>query len=268
MTLPLASEWHRYSGMTSKNGHHAVTTIVDDFIAKFHPKHVTSDQFKDPNDVILFHHIPKAAGTSVGAGVQRVADVFHTLPWDDVAKSFVRATNKAIYDRTVTPQRQVIMGHFRFQETNFWRNNRLPIKAACIVRDPLERFVSQYNYNCSTKHPAHEKFKAQHPTMLDYARTLQNDFQLRYLLGPFFDFEDALGRLVHDFTFLGCVEHLDASMQHFSRSHGFAPIKAFNLNTGVKKTSKVVIDDKVRKLILSKSHNDLKFHKLVSDLYA
>ena len=245
-----------------------MANIVDQFHARFSPKAVKPDAYYDKNDVILFHHIPKAAGTSVGAGIKKVVDSFRTIQWDDVHNGFVRASNDAIYARTEKNMRQVIMGHYNAQNVQFWRNNRLPIKAASIIRDPYERFVSQYNYNCSPKHPAHQTFMERFPTMMSFAKSTQTDFQLRYLLGPTFDLDDALKRLCTDFTFIGCVEHLDASLEHFSKSHGLEPIPTFSLNTGVVKTSEVEVDEEIRALILSKNRNDLKFHKLVLELYA
>lgn len=245
-----------------------LTDLENQFYDKFHPERVAAGAYKDENDVILFHHIPKAAGTSVGASLQDIVDVFHGVPWDNVQKGFVKASNRAIYDRTGKNMRQLIMGHYNASNVNFWRNNRLPIKAACIVRDPVARFVSQYNYNCSEKHPAHMAFRNNNPDLLTFARSLNVDFQLRYLLGPFYDFDDALGRLIQDFSFLGCVEHLNASLTHFSKSHGFPEMTEFSLNTGSRPTSEVEVSDEVRDLVISKSRNDLKFHQLVQSLYS
>lgn len=245
-----------------------MTDLQSKFYDKFHPDRVAADAYKDDNDVILFHHIPKAAGTSVGASLQEIVDVFHGISWDNVQKDFVMASNSAIYNRTGQAMRQIIMGHFNAGNVQFWRNNRLPIKAACIVRDPIARFVSQYNYNSSERHPGHMSFRKNNPDMLTFARSLNRDFQLRYLLGPFYDFDDALGRLCEDFSFIGCVEHLNASLTHFSKSHGFAEMTEFSLNTGARQTSEVEVSDDVRDIVISKSRNDLRFHKLVQSLYS
>lgn len=248
-------------------GDEQMTDAYGNFKNRFDPALVAKDAFSDDNDVLLFLHIPKTAGMSVGASLQGVFDVFHGVSWKNTHTSFVNATCNACYERTRNSARQVLMGHFNWKELQYWRNHRLPIKAATFIREPLARFVSHYRYNTSDQHPAREQFKEKYPTMLDFARDLERDYQLNFLLGTFFSFEDALNKLTEDFSFIGVTEHLGASFQHFARSHGFPDLEEFHLNKATGNGSQEEIDDDVREIVLDKSFNDLRLFELVRSYY-
>ena len=237
------------------------------FRARFDPQHVSQAAFENDNDVILFLHIPKTAGMSVGKALQHSFDQFHPVSWENVGQSFRQKTRRALYQRTGTPCRQVLMGHFGWGDIQYWRNQDLPIQCATIVRDPLDRFVSNYNYNCSDVHPDKDGFKSRFPTMEDYARQLPYDYQLHTMIGAFFDFDHALAQLTQYYSFIGVTEALGPSLAHFQTSHGLrTELHEHRENTG-KTPPQDDIPDSVREIIASKSRNDLRLHQLVRGFY-
>lgn len=238
------------------------------FEERFCPSKVPAGYFSDPNDILLFMHIPKTAGMSVGKALQEYYDVFRPVAWENVGQSFRKRSREALYARSISPKRQVIMGHFSWADVMFWRNQELPIKLATIVRDPLERFVSNYNYNCSPRHPNHAIFRERFPSMEHFAHQLGHDFQLTTMIGAFYSFDHALEQLTRYYSFIGVTEQLGDSLAHFRRSHGLeGDTREHRENAAPTPTRVEEVNDAVRNIVLERSHNDLKLHALVATFY-
>lgn len=248
----------------------ALSDADDIFASRFDPARVGKNQFHDPADIMLFMHIPKTAGMSVGKALQEGFDVFHPVSWEQTARSFRHKSRAALYARTDgQPRRQVLMGHFGWPEVMFWKTHELPVKCATIIRDPLARFVSNYRYNCSERHPQHAQFRDRFPTMESYAQDLSNDYQLTLMTGAFYSFEQALEKLARHYSFIGLTEHLGASLAHFNRSHGLPKLVEHRENTASERPRKEAaeIPDAVVNLVGEKSRNDQRLHDLLSRFY-
>lgn len=241
--------------------------VMNRFVQRFSPDHVAAGQFAEEADIVLFIHIPKTAGMSVGRSLQHSFDIFHGVEWSDIQKSFRRQTREACYRQTQMPGRQVIMGHFGWQEMQIWRMNEMPMKCASILREPVARFVSNYNYNCSDAHPDNENFRKRFPTMMDFARGQPYDFQVSQMTGTNASFENLLEKLVHHYTFLGITEKLSASLKHLAVSHGLPAPTEFRENVG-KIRPDAGPDPEVVDIIEKKNANDRRLHSLLSRLYA
>lgn len=247
------------------------TPLTSRFQACFSPDLVQAGSFQDDNDIILFLHIPKTAGMSVGKALQSGFDIFHPVSWENTARSFRQKTKLALHTRTgPRPQRQVLMGHFAWSDLMFWKNHDLPLKCATIIRDPLDRFLSNYNYNCSPRHPQNEEFRHRFPTLEDYAQHLPPDYQLSLMLGAFYSFDHALERLCTYYSFIGVTEHLGASLGHFRRSHGLKDhLSVHRENTGVQSADDgPKVSDGLLNQISEKSRNDLRLHQMLLKSYS
>jgi hypothetical protein len=241
--------------------------LLNRFRDKFDPARVKPDAFRDPNDVVLFVHLPKTAGMSVGKSLRDAFDVFYGVAWEEVNKSFRQMTQRACYLRSHTPCRQVLMGHYGWNEVSMWADAGMPVKCATITRDPVARILSNYNYNTSDAHPNRDKFMDRHPTLDSFARSQPNDFQLTRMVGLFYSFEQALEKLIANYSFLGITESLPTSLDHFSRSHGLPDLKEHHVNVARRISERPEHDPAVIKLIRSKSHNDLRLHALLKTLF-
>ena len=241
--------------------------IQDVFRSAFHPAAVVSGQHADPNDIVLFVHIPKTAGVSLGESLQQGFDRFLGVDWTQPRESFRKLSREALYRHSVNPERQVIAGHFGWPELRFWAEHELPIKAISVIRDPFARFLSNFTYNSSEKHPANVQFREKFPTLRTYARSLATDFQITQLVGLTYSFDHALEKLVKHYTFLGVTEKLEASLDHLARSHGLEGMSSHRLNAApaaLEETADLVM---ARDIITEKSQNDLRLHRLVSSFY-
>lgn len=239
--------------------------VMSAFMQRFAPVLVEPAEHAEPSDTMLFVHIPKTAGVSVGKALQQSFDRFHGVVWNNVPASFRALTQQALYEQTRSDMRQVIMGHFGWNELMVWQQNQLPMKCATILRDPIDRLVSNYNYNCSDKHPARESFMARFPTIKDFALDVPHDVQLTQAVGLVGSFEGALEKLTRHYSFIGVTERLPQSLAHLSRSHGLPDIQEYHANAGTRPADG--LRDQVVELVRERNHNDIKLHALMTRLY-
>ena len=240
--------------------------LMESFLDRFSPQRVAPDAFRAEADTMLFVHIPKTAGMSVGRSFQVTFDVFRGVHWQEVTKSFRNQTREAIYLQSQGRARQVIMGHYGWPELQIWRNHEMPMKCGTILRDPVARTISNYNYNCSAAHPDNEGFRTRFPTLEAYVQQVQYDVQVTQALGLVCSFENVLTKLLNHYTFLGLTEHLSASLAHLARSHGLPKPQEFRENVGKTREAEVIADD-LRQQIEARCHNDRKLHSLLMRVY-
>lgn len=240
--------------------------VMAKFVARFSPGAIADNRFAAASDTMLFVHIPKTAGMSVGKAMQTVFDRFHGVEWNNTGPSFRKLARVAAYDQSRGHLRQVIMGHYGWTELQYWRNQDLPIKSGTILRDPIQRMVSNFNYNSSEAHPAHQQFVAKYPTITAYINNTAFDVQLTQAIGLVSSFDDVLTKLTLNYTFLGLTEHLGQSLRLLSRSHGLPKFEEHRTNVGTKPAEE--LPPAVSNLILERNHNDAKIHALLMRLYA
>lgn len=244
----------------------ATPAVMAEFVRRFCPAAVEKNQFQASSDTMLFVHIPKTAGMSVGKAMQQAFDQFYGVEWNNIGPSFRKLARHAAYLQSRGPVRQVIMGHYGWNELQVWRNQELAIKSGTILRDPVQRMISNFNYNSSDAHPAHQDFIKRYPTIERYIKSTSFDVQLTQAIGFVSSFDDVLAKLTRYYTFIGVTERLGQSLAFLSRSHGLPPIKEYHTNVGTKPASQ--LPDAVRELILDRNHNDTKIHALMLRLYA
>lgn len=239
--------------------------LMRSFVSRFAPAVVPKKHFYADADTMLFVHIPKTAGMSVGKAMQQSFDKFHGVEWNNISASFRKASRLAAYQQSKGNVRQVIMGHFGWPELLVWRNQELPIKAGTIFRDPVQRMVSNYNYNSSEAHPAQRDFVKRYPTIESYVEKSSLDIQLTQAIGFVSSFDDVLSKLTNYYSFIGLTERLSQSLSAFSRSHGLPSIKEYRTNVGLKPAENP--SENVRRIIMDRNHNDLKIHSLMMRLH-
>lgn len=238
---------------------------MKEFVGRFSPKAVKANAYTALSDTMLFVHIPKTAGLSIGKSFHSTFDNFYGVQWDNIKASFRQQTRSAIYNQSRKDVRQVIMGHFGWPEIQLWKNHEMAIKCGTIFRDPVQRMISNFNYNSSDVHPGHAAFNERFSTVESYVRETGLDVQITQAVGLISSFEEALTKLIRYYTFIGVTEMLPASLDHLAKSHGLRKMHEHRENIGSNKAA--TVSDEVAELIRRRSHNDLKLHRLLMALY-
>lgn len=236
------------------------------FVDKFAPCRVPPREYDSRSDIILFVHIPKAVGVSIGQSFQEAFDIFHGVAWDNIPQSFREATQRAIAEQARADVRQVIIGHYGWPELRAWLNNEMDMKCGTVFREPVDRLVSHYHYNTSDKHPAHVPFKNRFPSFESYLHTVDHDVQLNQALGMSSSFQNILQKLTRHYTFLGITENLAASLDYLSYSHGLRAMKDLRKNVG--KKGKPSLNEELLDVARRKCVNDTAIHTFLSRIYS
>lgn len=240
---------------------------MEAFLRRFAPRWTETGQFHAASDVMLFVHIPKTGGMSFGQSLAMGFDRFRPVTWPDTARSFRLQMRQALYRQTQKAGRQVLIGHFGWEQLTYWRSHDLPLKCGTLLRDPLARMVSNFYYNMSEAHPGHATFRARFPDLLGYVRQQPVDVQMTQAIGIVDSFDRALERFCTHYSFLGVTEHLGASLAQLARTHGLQGMEEHRINQGGGRQAADVTEEVVE-LIARKSHNDRKLHRLLLRLYA
>ncbi len=103
----------------------------------------------DPDSLILFLHVPKTGGTTM-------ADILSAV----YGKEYLRATPAKLYDLLNTKihikDYKAVLGHYSIKDP-FYAILDQPINHFMMVREPVDRVISQYYYlRDQEKHPLHD----------------------------------------------------------------------------------------------------------------
>ena len=126
---------------------------------------------------IVHLHVPKTAGSAFSNTFKKVFEDYTHLRWDAGAADWQRIAQTNPIPRFTT-------GHIRMSEIFFDQNVALrPVQVVCIVRHPLDRAVSVYNYGRSSQYPRNATFSAQFPTLQSFIerQTEQPNYQSRWI---------------------------------------------------------------------------------------
>lgn len=119
----------------------------------------------DPSCLIAHIHIPKTAGMAVQTVLKEHFEPHTHLQWNKAAENWKELTDGKEYSGSL------ITGHLQFPQLFYpGFSSERPIYCVSVIRDPLQRVISLYNYNRSLRHPNHERFSARFPSIDDFIK--------------------------------------------------------------------------------------------------
>lgn len=185
----------------------------------------------------LFVHIPKTAGSSFRNTLAQHLVPEHNINITGLRGRFSRtqAFSRAIDQFLACDSEQRFVfasGHITMLEVVRIRESLgRPVKLLTMLRDPVQRVISDYRYQCTPAHAGHEAFRAAFPTLESFveARRSQNKM-FRYLSLPGETVAAATARIELEFSFVGVAEMYPESVQLCSSLIGprFSPKARLN----------------------------------------
>lgn len=175
----------------------------------------------------IFQHIPKTAGTSVAQEMAiRLSPYFNlgagridpNNPPDDGLSQVV----EAFCDRHKVVNFRSASGHLRFHHVRRLRESIPRLRLFTVLRDPVDRVVSEYKYLEASNHPSHREHRAQYPSLESFASDPKQQNKMVLFLGgrpklPAAGVDNLLKRSV----FVGTLETLASDFAFITSISGF-----------------------------------------------
>jgi len=231
-----------------------------------------------PDALWGFVHIPKTAGTSLMASLdQKFGPLWRYEP--PPALDGDRKTRRARWDIIrgfVTLQKESggarfrsFAGHLDNPQMEYLTGEFPQARLFTIVRDPVERLISNYRYRLSLDAYFHEAFARENPTIEVFAaRPSSQNLMMKFL------FENGLalgGRDAHQlysrFEFIGSLAHFEYSLHILARLLGVDNLSPRRLNVTKSLENNVVeIDDELREYIRKLNSADVALYDRVNQI--
>ena len=209
-------------------------------------KDLDINQGKFPNDMIVFIHIPKTAGTSLRSALEKQIKVAYDYgPEEQETSKFIKETfYQGKYDDFVevihTEKYKCLVGHFDANKySNFFSNNT---KIVTFFREPIQRCISGYLH--MHRHYGYDE------TIENFAEQNHNS-QTRFI-----------SQIKLQNILFGITEDYENSMELLSKQLGInlTPIR-INVNPKNKLHKKYKCDPYLLKLFEANSSEDLKLYQ-------
>lgn len=230
-----------------------------------------------PNEeVVIFLHVPKTAGTTLNRLIEWEYDLFEMYSLDPV---FFRWSARHL--RTLSKRRlnkiRVVKGHMLFG-----LHQILPRPAIYItvLRDPVERVLSAFYFIRSYKwHPLYWKFKRENWTLEDFVTRLPRDnVQCKMVAGAAYEavyeqpctaemFEQAKRNLDKHFTVVGLTERFEETLALMKLRFGWKLKFYSRFNVTRYHPKRRDLPQAILKLISEKNTFDIMFYQYGARLF-
>jgi hypothetical protein len=213
------------------------------------------------NRIIINIHVPKTAGSTFGHLMRNVCrsigrvDLYANIhlglgvqPDEQYDAALVR--HLTLYLAQLPPDRPAILtGHFSLSDI-------IPVIAplgdriglVTFLRDPVDRCISDYNYCLTDKHPGHESFRRQFPTLADFlvnpASVNKHMTHLRPHAGA--TVEETAAYLRDRFLFIGQTARFDQDFARLCGTLGLPKVPPLRVNVGPERGESGEIDSAMR----------------------
>lgn len=162
----------------------------------------------------VFLHIPKTAGTSLSDELGQYMAPYRNIfvDYEDVETPFVQRLSDSV-DRFIAELRhkdyRSCSGHMTFDLVARIRLARPEARVVTFLRNPVDRVISDYRYQCSAMHPGSEGFRAQFPQIEDYVEHKVSQNKMAHMIWGSDNFPELPALIAHagrQFAFIGLVE--------------------------------------------------------------
>lgn len=161
-------------------------------------------QILQPGGVLVYVHLPKAAGNSSIRPLRGHFPPYVSVNWrkpkEHVEEIVANWNDTPIY---------FISGHLNHAALEVIRTSSLPHSCITFLRHPVDRIISSYRYSSSAKAPNYEAFLARHPTLEHFVFEAVRPNEIsRFMLGRNVQCLDEYKAGMKKFAFIGVSELL------------------------------------------------------------
>jgi len=212
------------------------------------------------NKTLVYVHIPKCGGVTL----RRIFD-------DVYGADFARCDNPDFFTMDVSPYRAFATHHAYPAIRQVFGDRAMLIS---ITRDPLENFISLYNYVTTYKtHRLHEETKHMGVSeFFDYAQTIPpgwnlfGNHQCRMICGEN-DFETAKQKIDGEYALVGPLEYFDLFLVRLGAMMGWQVDKYIRHNISEKRISIAEVPPDLVQRVYRHNEHDMRLHHYVREQF-
>ncbi|MGQ0484400.1 MAG: sulfotransferase family 2 domain-containing protein [Hyphomicrobiales bacterium] len=171
---------------------------------------------------VVFVHVPKTAGSTIvstfeSSGIELLrVEIDYSNPAE--VADYHGAMQHRLSDAVAKPvgqNGQFLTGHYFTQNLLTAIGSLDGRLLFTMLRDPVTRIISEYQYCCSSRHPPHEQFRAQFPSFTDYLKHPSAQEQFFEFLRPSLkaSVDETIAFLEANFVLVGIQEEFKLSME-------------------------------------------------------
>lgn len=186
---------------------------------------LAADRFVD--ELCVFIHIPKTAGSSLSAELARMRPPYHNIHrryfhGETVTFTSIEEEMASLVDLGALADARSCSGHFTWDQAAPIRAARADARFFTFLRDPVQRVISDYRYSRTPTHPTYRETIARFPTIESYVEARETqDKMARFLLPYDVREHDAIEAFLgRNYAFVGLLEMYPLSFNILSRLLG------------------------------------------------
>jgi hypothetical protein len=190
-------------------------------LAKFLESHC------DEQNLWLFVHIPKTAGSSLSTEISRELTPYRNIHIDSNEKGVEHgvqvqnAVNRFIADSSTRSFRSA-SGHITISHVSQIRDAVPAARTFTFLRHPVKRLISDFRYQRTSLHPPYQEFIEKFPTIESYVASeiSQNRMYRTLVRDETVPLREGLDQIANDLTFVGTLEMYPMSFNILFRLFG------------------------------------------------
>lgn len=199
-----------------------IATLYERGIAEF-----LAEERDRPGDLWLFLHIPKTAGSSLGTELGQVLNPAKHIGVDylDASKPFLTKLDESVeafIAENAAQKYRLGYGHIRAKHVERIRGSFPQVKPFTMLRDPVRRVISDYQYQRRPMHPLHKEFTERYASLESYVEDpISHDVIFNHLaLAPDEPVQEVINRVNATYAFVGTLETYPMSFRLMFRLLG------------------------------------------------
>lgn len=227
-----------------------------------------------PQEVVIFIHLPKTAGTTLYDILKKQYSKRNILTFHGVIGQNREAFEKQYQYTLNKNQVSLIKGHM-----NYGLHDVLdcPYKYITVLRNPINRIISVYYYLVQSKfHPQHHLVKGKTLEEFVTSDMAHHNGQTRFIAGEYNPsdklqpanlLERAKKNLQEDFAVVGLTERFDESLMLLQRKLGWKKMPFYVKENKSKKPHDSSISGQAYDLIIEKNSLDIHLYQYAQEIF-
>lgn len=235
-----------------------------------------AESLAQTNALWILLHIPKTAGTSLTEELSNYMAPYRNIfvDYEDLDTPFVQRLSDSV-DRFIADLRhkdyRSCSGHLTYDLVARIQLARPEARVVTFLRNPVDRVISDYRYQCSAMHPGSEAFREAFPRIETYVDSKVSQNKMAHMIwgsDAFPTTEELIAHAGRQFTFIGLVEMYSLSFSCMLEAMGHPGVQpqAHARKTPDTAETKVAVTPELRDHIASQNLLDQALYDYTRDL--